>query len=99
LSKQNKIKLLGFPWFYSSESGLFKALRRIQIKFFSLRPFAPICAYVLAEIRRRMAIMGAVDGLIHESHYTCGSGFQQGIVEKFGSPAPQRGRSFNAARD
>jgi hypothetical protein len=26
-SKQNQGKLLGFPWFYSSESGLFKALR------------------------------------------------------------------------
>jgi hypothetical protein len=25
-------KKLGFPWFYSSESGLFNGLRRIQIK-------------------------------------------------------------------
>jgi hypothetical protein len=26
-SKQNQAKKLGFPWFYSSESGLFKGLR------------------------------------------------------------------------
>jgi hypothetical protein len=26
-SKQNQAKLLGFPWIYSSESGLFKGLR------------------------------------------------------------------------
>jgi hypothetical protein len=26
-SKQNQAKLLGFPWFCSSESGLFKGLR------------------------------------------------------------------------
>jgi hypothetical protein len=33
-NKQNQIKLLGFIWFYSSESGLFNGLRRIQIKSF-----------------------------------------------------------------
>ena len=31
-SKQNQIKSLGFPWFYSSESGFFNGLRPIQIK-------------------------------------------------------------------
>jgi hypothetical protein len=31
-SKQIQAKRLGFAWFYSSESGLFNGLRRIQIK-------------------------------------------------------------------
>ena len=33
-TKQNQAKLLGFVWFYSSESGLFNELRRIQIRNF-----------------------------------------------------------------
>jgi hypothetical protein len=31
-AKQNQAKLLGFAWLYSSESGLFNGLRRIQTK-------------------------------------------------------------------
>jgi hypothetical protein len=31
-SKENQAKILGFPWIYSSDSGLFNGLRRIQIK-------------------------------------------------------------------
>src|SRR5271165_2827562 len=34
-TKQNQIKLLGFAWFYSSESGLFNGLRRKKIKISS----------------------------------------------------------------
>jgi hypothetical protein len=36
--KKTKKKILGFPWIPSSESGLFKGLRRFQTKIF-LAPF------------------------------------------------------------
>jgi hypothetical protein len=40
LTKQIQIKLLGFAWFYSSESGLINGLQRIQIRIFLPSPFA-----------------------------------------------------------
>jgi hypothetical protein len=44
-AKQNQTKLLGFAWFYSSESGLINGLRRFQIRVFllvlALSPGAP----------------------------------------------------------
>jgi hypothetical protein len=40
-SKQNQAKKLGFAWFYSSESGLFNGLRRIQIRKIASSVFGP----------------------------------------------------------
>src|SRR5271170_7383311 len=40
LAKQNEVKMLGFAWFYSSESGLFNGLRRKQIEKI-LSPHSP----------------------------------------------------------
>jgi hypothetical protein len=37
-AKQIQIKLLGFAWFYSSESGLINGLRRFQIRIFFSTP-------------------------------------------------------------
>jgi hypothetical protein len=35
-TKQNQTRMLGFAWFYSSESGLFSGLRREKLNKFAL---------------------------------------------------------------
>jgi hypothetical protein len=49
-AKQIQAKLLGFAWFYSSESGLINGLHRFQIKIFLL---------VVRLVGRRAASPGA----------------------------------------
>ena len=54
-AKLNQAKVLGFTWFYSSESGLFNGLRRIQIRIFFSSPLRAVSVLVEIVIARSEA--------------------------------------------
>jgi hypothetical protein len=63
-TKQIQTKMLGFAWFYSSESGLFNGLQRFQIRN-SLLPFPPPSAAQGGGLSRRSG-QGSVNSDFHK---------------------------------
>jgi hypothetical protein len=84
---KTQAKWLGFAWFYSCESGLFKALRRIQINF----PGPASCPFRYALLSwlgsSRLLMFRAADGLVHREHLTGDSDFSKELSEKLRAPA------------
>ena len=78
-AKQIQIKLLGFAWFYSSESGLINGLQRFQIRIFllALSPSAPARRAFVLPVRQ----------------YRVYSDFRKGYIDKI-LMSPRAASSF-----